>query len=56
MNFENLIQKLQAAHDRLYVSAAKAVNTAMTVQNWVYGYYIIEYEQNGEDRASVMTN
>lgn len=51
MNFENLIQNLQVTHDTLFTSAAKAVNTAMTIRNWLYGYYIVEYEQNGEDRA-----
>ncbi|MBI4649035.1 MAG: hypothetical protein HY738_21215 [Bacteroidia bacterium] len=51
MNFELLIQKLQNTHDSLYVSAAKSVNIAMTIRNWLYGYYIVEYEQNGEDRA-----
>lgn len=51
MNFENLIQNLQVTHDTLLDSASKAVNTAMTIRNWLYGYYIVEYEQNGEDRA-----
>jgi hypothetical protein len=51
MNFINLIQNLQVTHNTLYSSAAKAVNTAMTLRNWLYGYYIVEYEQNGEDRA-----
>lgn len=51
MNFEKLIQNLQLTHDTLLTSASKAVNTAMTVRNWLYGYYIVEYEQNGEDRA-----
>lgn len=51
MNFETLIQNLQVTHQTFFTSAAKAVNTAMTVRNWLYGYYIVEYEQNGEDRA-----
>jgi len=51
MNFETLIQNLQVTHDTLLDSASKAVNTAMTIRNWLYGYYIVEYEQNGEDRA-----
>ena len=51
MNFELLIQKLQFTHDTLHASAAKSVNTAMTLRNWIYGYYIVEYEQNGEDKA-----
>ncbi len=52
MNFESLIQNLQVNHNTLNESAAKAVNTAMTVRNWLYGFYIVEYEQNGEDRAT----
>jgi predicted nuclease of restriction endonuclease-like (RecB) superfamily len=51
MNFINLIQTLQSTHNILFTSAAKAVNTAMTIRNWLYGCYIVEYEQNGEDRA-----
>lgn len=51
MNFETLIQNLRVTHDSLFTSASKAVNTAMTIRNWLYGYYIVEYEQNGEDRA-----
>jgi hypothetical protein len=27
------------------------VNTALTLRNWVIGYYIVEYEQKGADRA-----
>jgi hypothetical protein len=51
MNFENLIQNLQLTHNTLFTAASKAVNTTMTIRNWLYGYYIVEYEQNGEDRA-----
>lgn len=51
MNFDSLIKNLQFTHATLYESAAKAVNTTMTLRNWLYGFYIVEYEQNGEDRA-----
>ncbi len=51
MNFENLIQNLRVTHDTLLDTVSKAVNTAMTLRNWLYGYYIVEYEQKGEDRA-----
>ncbi len=30
----------------------KQVNVAMTLRNWMIGYYIVEYEQGGEDRAA----
>lgn len=33
-------------------NAAKgAVNQLMTLRNWAIGYYIVEYEQGGKDRA-----
>ncbi|MDO9576827.1 MAG: DUF1016 N-terminal domain-containing protein [Candidatus Cloacimonadales bacterium] len=31
--------------------AAKSINTALTLRNWIIGGYIYEYEQKGEDRA-----
>lgn len=27
------------------------MNVNLTMRNWLFGYYIVEYEQNGEDRA-----
>ncbi|MCD4735385.1 MAG: hypothetical protein K8R53_05045, partial [Bacteroidales bacterium] len=35
--------------------AANAVNRALTVRNWLIGYYIVEFEQNGKDRAEYGT-
>ena len=29
----------------------KQVNVAMTLRNWIIGCHIVEYEQQGEDRA-----
>jgi len=29
----------------------KQVKTALSLRNWIIGYYIVEYEQHGEDRA-----
>ena len=51
MNFEILLKNLQNAHEALQVSAAKSVNITMTIRNWLFGFYIVEYEQKGEDRA-----
>jgi len=30
----------------------KQVNSAQTIRNWIIGYCILEYEQNGADRAA----
>jgi predicted nuclease of restriction endonuclease-like (RecB) superfamily len=29
----------------------RAVNTLLTLRNWFFGFYIVEFEQGGEDRA-----
>jgi len=51
MNFEQLIQTCEQAHNYLQGSAVSAINQSLTIRNWLFGHYIVEYEQNGEDRA-----
>ncbi len=50
-NFNKLISTIEQVHGQLQASAASAVNQALTMRNWLIGYYIVEFEQNGEDRA-----
>jgi len=51
MNFEKLIQVFEQAHEYLQNKAVSAVNQSLTIRNWLFGFYIVEYEQKGEDRA-----
>ena len=51
MNFEQLATIIADTHQRLQQSAVKAVNQCQTMRNWLIGFYIVEFEQNGEDRA-----
>ena len=51
MNFESLVGRINQVQDVLQAQAAHAVNLALTARNWLVGYYIVEYEQHGEDRA-----
>ena len=51
MNFEQLANIITDTHQQLQQSAVKAVNQCQTVRNWLMGFYIVEFEQNGEDRA-----
>ncbi len=55
MNFKQLIQACEQAHNYLQSSAISAVNQSLTIRNWLFGNYIVEYEQNGEDRATYGT-
>ena len=51
MNFESLVGHINQVQDVLQSQAAHAVNLALTARNWLVGYYIVEFEQHGEDRA-----
>lgn len=52
MNFETLANQIDTIQHTLQAQAAHAVNLALTSRNWLIGYYIVEFEQNGEDRAA----
>ena len=51
MNFESLVGRINLIQDALQAQAAHAVNLSLTARNWLVGFYIVEYEQHGEDRA-----
>ncbi|MDR0565699.1 MAG: DUF1016 N-terminal domain-containing protein, partial [Prevotellaceae bacterium] len=52
MDFKQLTQHIRQTHDALQAYAVKAINIGLTLRNWLIGCYIVEYEQNGEDRAN----
>ncbi|MFU8843299.1 MAG: PDDEXK nuclease domain-containing protein [Bacteroidales bacterium] len=51
MNIKNLAELLKSTSQFFKVRAINAVNSSLTLRNWLFGYYIVEYEQKGEDRA-----
>ena len=50
-NFETLVAAIEQTHQYFQQHAVKAVNVSLTIRNWLVGYYIVEFEQKGEDRA-----
>lgn len=56
MNFESLVGRINLIQDALQAQAAHAVNLSLTARNWLVGYYIVEFEQHGEDRAKYGEN
>ena len=56
MNFESLVGHINQVQDVLQAQAAHAVNLSLTARNWLVGYYIVEFEQHGEDRAKYGDN
>ena len=51
MDFESLVGRINLIQGALQAQAAHAVNLSLTARNWLVGYYIVEFEQHGEDRA-----
>ncbi|MBO7126922.1 hypothetical protein J6W78_05205 [bacterium] len=45
---ENSINSLNIVFEE---NTAKAINRNVTARNWLIGFYIVNYEQNGKDRA-----
>jgi len=50
-DFTLLINNIYQTHEYLNIHAVKSVNICLTLRNFLFGYYIVEYEQNGNDRA-----
>ena len=51
-NIELLATTIEQANLFFQKQIQQQVNIAFTLRNWLIGYYIVEYEQNGEDRAT----
>ena len=50
-SFNHLSELVLQLHDSAYSATVKAVNRFATIRNYVIGFYIVEYEQFGKDRA-----
>lgn len=56
MKFELLASSIKEISAKASNAAKRAVNQSMTLRNWAIGYYIVEYEQGGSDRAEYGAN
>lgn len=50
-NFNSLCRAVSQIDKVFEDNAAKAINKNITARNWLTGYYIVNYEQSGNDRA-----
>ena len=55
MNYEGLLHHISSINSTTQTAALRSVNQMLTLRNWFIGAYIIEYEQNGADRAAYGT-
>lgn len=51
MKFLNLVEAVRQAHTAIQQEASKAINRSLTIRNWLIGFYIVEFEQKGVDKA-----
>lgn len=51
MNFDELVKNIEQVSAVFKQSANTSINIHVTVRNWLTGLYIVEFEQNGENRA-----
>ena len=52
MKLSLLIKKIDSTCTATQTQAVQSVSKSLTIRNWIIGYYIVEYEQNGKDRAA----
>ena len=51
MHFDELITTLEGLHQHLSQQATRQADQLMILRNWLIGFYLIEFEQHGDDRA-----
>lgn len=56
MDIQTLSHTINQINEQVRHKVASAINQGLSLRNWLVGYYIIEYEQSGEDRAQYGSN
>ena len=51
VDFESLVKHIQHASEALQQDVRLVINRNVTTRAWLTGFYIVEYEQHGNDRA-----
>lgn len=50
-DYARLLKTIEATHTQMVGLAAGVVNQALLFRNWLVGAYLVDFEQNGSDRA-----
>lgn len=51
--FRQLIALFQQTQNHLGQIAARSINTSLVVRNWLYGWYIVEFEHAAAERSKI---
>jgi predicted nuclease of restriction endonuclease-like (RecB) superfamily len=52
MNFNQLVSQISSINRQLRNRALHSIDQFLVIRNWMIGFYIVEYEQQGTDRAN----
>lgn len=52
MDFRKLVYAIQETHRSFQRRTVKVINQNLVIRNWLFGFFIVEFEQNGKDYAS----
>lgn len=53
MKFDGLVGLFEQTQTAMQKQAARAVDIALVVRNWLFGWYIVEFENGGAQRAEL---
>ena len=53
MNYQQLLALFKETHLELQQRAARSVDTSLVIRNWLFGWYIVEFEQGGAERSEL---
>jgi predicted nuclease of restriction endonuclease-like (RecB) superfamily len=56
MLYNQLIDSIETTHHSLRKRAISSINQQLVIRNWLIGFYIVEFEQKGQDRAEYGQN
>jgi len=52
-NFEQLIDLCQRTHEEARARASQAIDSSLVARNWLFGLYIVEFEDGGAERSEL---
>ena len=53
LGFDGLVGLFEQTQTAMQAQAAKSVDIALVVRNWLFGWYIVEFENGGAERAKL---
>ncbi len=53
IGFDGLVGLFEQTQTAIQTQAARAVNSSLVARNWLFGWYIVEFEKQGSDRSEV---